>query len=146
MAEELFFILITSPWFDLKKAISICTKASTETPPQYNMTQTEISYRREREMYLADTLSRVYQSLNPTDKQISETEREVESSHDIDYLAISVHQLNEIKQETAKDPNLRILKMVIVRGFPEKSSSVPKDCLRVLQCRRRTGRIRRNRL
>ena len=97
-------------------------------------------------MYLADTLSRVYQSLNPTDEQISETEREVESSHDIDYLAISVHQLNEIKQETAKDPNLQILKMVIIRGFPEKSSSVPKDCLRVRQCRRRTGRIRRNRL
>ena len=42
-------------------------------------------------MYLADTLSRAYQSLNSTDKQISETEREVESSHAIDYLAISVH-------------------------------------------------------
>ena len=38
----------------------------------------EISYRPGREMYLADTLSRAYLSLSPTDTQRLETEKEVE--------------------------------------------------------------------
>ena len=57
-------------------------------------------------MYLADTLSRTYLSQSPADTQRSETEKEVESIHEVDYLAISEQQLSEIKQETAKDPML----------------------------------------
>ena len=87
----------------------------------------EIRYRPGREMYLADTLSRAYLSLSPTDTQRSETEKEVESIHAVDYLAISEQQLSEIKQETAKDPTLQTLKNVILRGWPENSSSVPKE-------------------
>ena len=60
----------------------------------------EIRYRPGREMYLADTLSRAYLSLSPTDTQRSETEKEVESIHAVDYLAITEQQLSEIKQET----------------------------------------------
>ena len=52
-------------------------------------------------MYLADTLSRAYLSLSPTDTLRSETEKEVESIHAVDYLGISEQQLSEIKQETA---------------------------------------------
>ena len=63
-------------------------------------------------MYLADTLSRAYLSLSPTDTQRSETEKEVESIHAVDYLAISEQQLSEIKQETAKDLTLQTLKNV----------------------------------
>ena len=48
-------------------------------------------------MYLADTQSSANQSLSPTDTQRSETEREVESIHAVDYLAISEHQLSDIK-------------------------------------------------
>ena len=48
----------------------------------------EIRYRPGREMYLADTISRAYLSLSPTDTQILETEKEVESIHAVDYLAI----------------------------------------------------------
>ena len=81
----------------------------------------------EEEMYLADALSRAYQSLSPTDTQRSETEKEVESIHAVDYLAISEQQLSEIKQETVKDPTLQTLKNVILRGWPENSSSVPKE-------------------
>ena len=87
----------------------------------------EIRYRPGREMYLADTLSRAYLSLSPTDTLRSETEKEVESIHAVDYLAISEQQLSEIKQETAKDPTLQTLKNVILRGWPENSSSVPKE-------------------
>ena len=79
-------------------------------------------------MYLVDTLSRAYLSLSPTDTQRSETEKEVESIYAVDYLAISEQQqLSVIKQETAKDPTLPTLKNVILRGWPENSSSVPKD-------------------
>ena len=67
-------------------------------------------------MYLADTLSRTYLSQSPTDTQRSETENEVESIHEVDYLAISEQQLSEIKQETAKDPTLQNLKNVILKG------------------------------
>ena len=77
-------------------------------------------------MYLADTLSRAYLSQSPTDTQRSETEKEVESIHAVDYRAISKQQLSEIKQETAKDPTLQTLKNVILRGCPENRSSVPK--------------------
>ena len=78
-------------------------------------------------MYFADTLSKAYVSLSPTDKLRSETDKEVESIHAVDYLAISEQQLSEIKQETTKDPTLRTHKNVILRGWPENSSSVPKE-------------------
>ena len=54
----------------------------------------EIRYRPGRELYLADTLSRAYLSLSPTDIQRSETQKEVESIHAVDYLAISEQQLS----------------------------------------------------
>ena len=85
----------------------------------------ESRYRPGREIYLADTHSRAYLSLSPTDTQRSETE--VERIHAVDYLAISEQQLSEIKQETAKDPTLQTLKNLILRGWPENSSSVPKE-------------------
>ena len=78
-------------------------------------------------MHLADTLSGAYQSLSPTDAQRSETEREVESIHAVDYVATSEQQLSEIKQETAKEPTVQTLKNVILRGGPENSNSVPKE-------------------
>ena len=78
-------------------------------------------------MYLANTLSRAYLSQSPTDTQRSETEKEVESIHAVDYLAISELQLSDIKQQTAKDPTLQTLKNVILRGWPENSSSVAKE-------------------
>ena len=87
----------------------------------------EIRYTPGREKYLADTLSRAYPTPSPKDSQRSDTEREVESIHAVDYLAISEQQLSEIKQETAKDPTLQILKQVILRGWPDNNNSVPKE-------------------
>ena len=48
-------------------------------------------------MYLADALSRAYLSQSSTGTQRSETEKEVDSIHAVDYLAISEQQLSEIK-------------------------------------------------
>ena len=119
---------------DHKPLVSISSKPLASAPKRLQRLllrlqqyDTEIRYRPGREMYLADTLSRAYLSLSPTDTQRSETEKEVESIHAVDYLAISEQQLSEIKQETAKDPTLQTLKNVILRGWPENSSSVPKE-------------------
>ena len=67
-------------------------------------------------MYHADTLSIAYLSLSPTDTLRSETAKEVESIHAVDYLAISEQQLSEIKQEAAKVPTLQTFKNIILRG------------------------------
>ena len=119
---------------DHKPLVSISSKPLASAPKRLQRLllrlqqyDAEIRYRPGREMYLADTLSRAYLSLSPTDTQRSETEKEVESIHAVDYLAISEQQLSEIKQETAKDPTLQTLKNVILRGWPENSSSVPKE-------------------
>ena len=92
-------------------------------------------------MHLTDTLARAYQSLSPTDTQTSETKRDVESIHTVDYLAILEQQLNEIKQETAKHPNLQDLNP---RRGAWKQQLSTKGSLRVLQYQRRTFRTRRN--
>lgn len=119
---------------DHKPLVSISSKPLASAPKRLQRLllrlqqyDAEIRYRPGREMYLADTLSRAYLSLSPTDTQRSETEKKVESIHAVDYLAISEQQLSEIKQETAKDPTLQTLKNVILRGWPENSSSVPKE-------------------
>ena len=109
MAES-FFYTDHKPLVSIsRKPFSICTKASTEIPPPLQQYDAEIRYRPGKEMHLTDTLARAYQSLSPTDTQTSETERDVESIHTVDYLAIFEQQLNEIKQETAKDPNIQNL-------------------------------------
>ena len=99
---------------DHKPLVSISSKPLASAPKRLQRLllrlqhyDAEIRYRPGREMYLADTLSRAYLSLSPTDTQRSETEKEVESIHAVDYLAISEQQLSEIKQETAKDPTLQ---------------------------------------
>ena len=85
----------------------------------------EIRYRPGREMYLADTLSRAYQSLSPTDTQGSETEREVESIHVVDYLAIFEQQLSEIKQR--KSPSTSMSETNL--PYKTESSLKAKDVL-----------------
>ena len=78
-------------------------------------------------MYPADTVSRAFISVSSTDTQRSETEKEVESIHAVDYLAISEQQLSNIKEEKVKDLTLQTLKNMILRGWPENSSSVLKE-------------------
>ena len=118
---------------DHKPLVSISRKPLASAPKRLQRLlrlqqyDAEIRYRPGREMYLADTLSRAYLSLSPTDTERSETEKEVESVHAVDHLAISEQQLSEIKQETAQDPTLQTPKNVILRGWPANSSSVPKE-------------------
>lgn len=87
----------------------------------------EIKYTPGRQMYLADTLSRAYLDTTGDESSRSEVEKEVESIHAVDYLAISEPQLQEIKTETEKDSTLRSLKDVILRGWPDARNAVPAN-------------------
>jgi len=121
---------------DHKPLVSISRKPLASAPKrlqrlllrlyQYDV---EIRYRPGREMYLADTLSRAYQSPNEEEPERSETEKEVESIHAVEYLAISEVQLNEIKQETARDSTLQTLKHMILKGWPDSKASVPVEII-----------------
>ena len=135
--KSFFFCTEHKPLVSIsKKAISLCTKASTEIPPPLTAVWCRNKIQAWNRDYLEDTLSRAYQSLSPTDTRRSETESpEVESIHAVDYLGISEQQLSEIKQETAKDPNLQTLKNLILRGWPENGSSVPKEVSEYLNVR-----------
>ncbi|KXJ06970.1 Transposon Tf2-6 polyprotein [Exaiptasia diaphana] len=84
----------------------------------------DIKFRPGDQMYLADTLSSAY--LDTSTDTLSETEKEVESIHAVDYLAISEPQLKEIKSETAKDSTLQLLKNTILQGWPDDRVSVPE--------------------
>jgi hypothetical protein len=57
----------------------------------------------------------------------SEVEKEVESIHAVDSLAISEPQLNEIKSETETDSTLKSLNNIILRGWQDVRTAVPAD-------------------
>ncbi len=78
----------------------------------------EVTYKRGKEMYIADTLSRAY-------IQGDEESAGDETIHCInmaDYLPISKERLNAIKEATALDDTLQELKAVILRGWPDDKS------------------------
>ena len=71
-------------------------------------------------MFVAGTLSRAYIS----DHQQSDVEKEVESIHTVNHLAISQEQLAEIQKETLNDPSLQRLKETIIKGWPNNKAKV----------------------
>ena len=87
------------PWVSIsRKPLASAPKRLQRLVLRLQQYDAEIRYRPGREMYLADTLARAYQSPSPTDTQRSETEREVESIHVVDalcygcfILALSTH-------------------------------------------------------
>ena len=78
----------------------------------------EIKYKPGNELYLADTLSRA----NIDGCHQSEVEDDVESIHTVHFLPVSESQLEEIRQETAKDPTIRALKKIIQEGWPDHTA------------------------
>ena len=84
MAERLFFIQITSPWCPSREChLASALKRLQRLLLRLQQYDAEIRYRPGREIYLTETLLRVYQSLSPTDTQTSETKRDVESIHTV---------------------------------------------------------------
>ncbi|XP_022797523.1 uncharacterized protein K02A2.6-like [Stylophora pistillata] len=84
----------------------------------------EIKYRRGPEMYLADTLSRAYL---PQEHHPGKADQEVERIHSVNFLSISEPQIQEIREETAKDPVLQTLKATILNGWPSQRKELPPE-------------------
>ena len=84
----------------------------------------EIKYRRGPEMYLADTLSRAYL---PQEHYPGKAHQEVERVHSVNFLSISEPQIQEIREETAKDPVLQTLKVTILNGWPSQRKKLPPE-------------------
>ena len=84
----------------------------------------EIKYRRGLEMYLADTLSRAYL---PHEHHPGKADQEVERIHSVNFLSVSEPQIQEIREETAKDAILQSLKAVILNGWPSQRESLPTE-------------------
>ncbi|XP_030849528.1 uncharacterized protein K02A2.6-like [Strongylocentrotus purpuratus] len=115
-------------WTDHKPLVTITRKPLASTPKrlqrlllrmqQYNV---EIFYKPGRKMYLADTLSRAYL---PNSEQ-SPTEKEVESIHMLEDIAVSQKTLALIRIETQQDESLQAVKGLILEGWPEDKSRLP---------------------
>ena len=71
---------------------------------QYDL---EVIYRKGTELYVADILSRAYQEIGPNDTLEEELEIHI-------VLPISTPKLNELLEETLKDPVLQRLTNVIL--------------------------------
>ena len=84
----------------------------------------EIKYKRGPELYLADTLSRAYL---PQEHLPGKADQEVEIIHSVNFLSVSEPQIQEIREETAKDPVLQSLKAVILNGWPNQRESLPAE-------------------
>ena len=83
-----------------------------------------IKYKRGPELYLADTLSRAYL---PQEHLPGKADQEVERIHSVNFLSVSEPQIQEIREETAKDPVLQSLKAVILNGWPNQRESLPAE-------------------
>ena len=79
---------------------------------QYDL---EVSYQKGTELYVADTLSRAYQEIGPNDTLEEELEIHI-------VLPISTPKLNELREETLKDPVLQRLTKVILNSWPQRKS------------------------
>lgn len=76
-----------------------------------------VKYRPEKELVIADTLSRAHLSEEASDICSQEFEVNI-----IQTLPISEAKLEAFKKETAKDPSLQELKRTVEKGRPESKS------------------------
>lgn len=84
----------------------------------------EIRYKKGRDMFLADTLSRAFLP----EVCASEFVHELEDIHHKTWLPVSEPRWQQIQHTSANDPILRELHSVIQKGWPTKRSDVPQ-CL-----------------
>lgn len=88
-----------------------------------------VVYKRGTEMYLADTLSRAVSG--KAEQQVTHREAvfytELESTDSLQELAISKDRLTRLQQATQEDPTMKVLKAVILQGWPEESRQLSQQ-------------------
>lgn len=83
---------------------------------RYNL---QFLYKKGKELYLADTLSRAYQA---------DATEEMEFEYDVmTVLSISPERMTELQRETLSDTTMQKLARLIKDGWPEHERSVPPD-------------------
>ncbi|PFX12858.1 Retrovirus-related Pol polyprotein, partial [Stylophora pistillata] len=107
-----------------KKPLAAAPKRLQRLMMRLTQYDVEIKYRRGPEMYLADTLSRAYL---PQEHHPGKADQEVERIHSVNFLSISEPQIQEIREETAKDPVLQTLKATILNGWPSQRKELPPE-------------------
>ena len=107
-----------------KKPLAAAPKRLQRLMMRLTQYDVEIKYRRGPEMYLADTLSRAYL---PQEHYSGKADQEVERVHSVNFLSISEPQIQEIREETAKDPVLQTLKATILNGWPIQRKKLPAE-------------------
>ena len=119
-------------WTDHMPLVSIMKKPLGSAPKRLQRLllrlqhyDVEIKYKPGKEMYLADTLSRAY--IDGCHQ--SEVEEDVESIHAVHFLSVSESQLEEIRQETAKDPTNHASpqESFTTEGWPDHRDSTPPE-------------------
>ena len=95
---------------------------------RYNIT---IVYKRGKELYLADTLSRAY---TKCDEQSESMEEEFEV---LEMSQVSSQRMTELKEVTATDKTCQALIKVISQGWPEYYKSTPPLVRPYFACRLR---------
>ncbi|KAK7105231.1 hypothetical protein V1264_016637 [Littorina saxatilis] len=79
-----------------------------------------VRYKKGKEMYLADTLSRAY--INAPSKQ-----EDIELVNMVAFLPIRQERLEKLKNATDDDETLQRLKKVIMTGWPEEKQDLPAE-------------------
>ena len=90
-----------------------------------------VRYKKGKEMYLADTLSRAYLT---TSQNMQE---EFEHVNMVSFLPIRDERLQKLKIESDKDDSLHKLKSVIIQGWPDKQIcllNLPHTTVFVMRC------------
>ena len=85
--------------------------------------QVTIVYKPGREMHIADTLSRAF----PLKCEEKNPQEEFEQINMVRYLPITNDRLSQIRESTCQDETLKLLKEVIVKGWPENKTSLPSQ-------------------
>ena len=86
---------------------------------KYNL---HVKYKRGKDMFLADTLSRAHLP----EVHVCEFSQELEAVNPVDLLAMPAEQLDRFNQFSSSDPVLQALRETILRGWPNSKTEVPE--------------------
>ena len=81
----------------------------------------DIIHQAGKSMYLADTLSRAFIHSTPQHTQ------DFEEVNVVNFLPIREERLDQIRNETAQDESLQLLKKTILSGWPETRDLLPEQ-------------------
>ena len=119
---------------DHKPLEQIQKKSLANTPPRLQRMMLrlqhydlEIIYKPGKEMALPDMLSRI----KPSTADL----KAIDLEQSIYAVQFSSERLEQLKQETQKDPELVALKEVIIKGWPDQPSKLPKSLRQHWSCK-----------